>query len=159
MPKRKNNKKGGCVKSSIQKGGDAWTNDFSNLIGHKATTINRVTNCPKINNAIQTPAPTQKYFPQKIPIQSNTIKCNQLGAGYHKNLNSNIAGKAKIISDPQCIPPVLNNSNVPEIVDLNRQLGGSYMFIINPKTNRKVNIMGKLGKKIIKNYFLQLNLI
>ena len=105
MPKRKNNKKGGCVKSSIQKGGDAWTNDFSNLIGHKATTINRVTNCPKI------------------------------------------------------IPPVLNNSNVPEIVDLNRQLGGSYMFIINPKTNRKVNIMGKLGKKIIKNYFLQLNLI
>lgn len=31
-------------------------------------------------------------------------------------------------------------------------MGGGYQFIINPETGRKVNINGRLGKKIINNY-------
>ena len=31
-----------------------------------------------------------------------------------------------------------------------------YQYIVNPLTGRKVSIFGKLGKKIIKNYLVQL---
>ena len=33
-----------------------------------------------------------------------------------------------------------------------KQLGGSYSFIINPNTGRKVSIFGKIGQKVLKNY-------
>ena len=36
------------------------------------------------------------------------------------------------------------------------QTGGMYRYIVNPKTNRKVKISTKLGKKILKNYLIQL---
>ena len=32
------------------------------------------------------------------------------------------------------------------------QTGGSYNYIVNPETGRKVNVTGKLGKQILKNY-------
>ena len=34
--------------------------------------------------------------------------------------------------------------------------GGGYNYIINPETNRKVNINGPLGKQILNNYMKSL---
>ena len=42
-------------------------------------------------------------------------------------------------------------NHMPEIVPY-PQNGGLYNYIINPKTNRKVNLNSKLGKIIIQNY-------
>lgn len=35
------------------------------------------------------------------------------------------------------------------------QVGGSWSYIVNPKTGRKVSISGKIGRKILRNYILQ----
>jgi hypothetical protein len=32
------------------------------------------------------------------------------------------------------------------------QIGGTWSYIINPKTGRKVNVLGKVGRKILMNY-------
>ena len=37
------------------------------------------------------------------------------------------------------------------------QGGGAYNYIVNPVTNRKVKLNGKIGKSIINNYLRQLN--
>lgn len=34
--------------------------------------------------------------------------------------------------------------------------GGGYTYIINPETNRKVNVNGLIGKQILNNYIKQL---
>lgn len=36
------------------------------------------------------------------------------------------------------------------------QTGGAFQYITNPQTNRKVNINGKIGKKILNNYIKNL---
>ena len=36
------------------------------------------------------------------------------------------------------------------------QTGGAFNFIVNPKTGRKVNVSGKLGQKVLKNYINEL---
>jgi len=39
----------------------------------------------------------------------------------------------------------------------NEQTGGSFKFIVNPKTNRQVSIFGKTGQKVLRNYLKNLN--
>ena len=36
------------------------------------------------------------------------------------------------------------------------QTGGAYNFIINPETNRRVSIYGRVGKRVIRNYISQM---
>ena len=36
------------------------------------------------------------------------------------------------------------------------QTGGAFNQIVNPKTGRKVNVNGKLGKQILQNYINEL---
>ena len=36
--------------------------------------------------------------------------------------------------------------------------GSEYMYIINPLTRRRVNVSGKIGKKVLNNYLKQLDL-
>lgn len=38
----------------------------------------------------------------------------------------------------------------------NNKKGGGYSYIVNPVTNRKVNVNGIIGQQIIKNYLVQL---
>ena len=49
---------------------------------------------------------------------------------------------------------IANGGIVYNIDELTLHMGGGniYNFIINPKTNRKVNIYSKLGQKILSNY-------
>jgi len=36
--------------------------------------------------------------------------------------------------------------------------GGGYSYIVNPVTNRKVNVNGFIGQQIIRNYLQQINM-
>lgn len=36
--------------------------------------------------------------------------------------------------------------------------GGGYSYIVNPVTNRKVNVNGIIGQQIIRNYLQQINM-
>ena len=56
------------------------------------------------------------------------------------NIGDNMVGPS--------LGPMPNNSGT--------QTGGSYNYIINPATGRKVNVLGNLGKKIIRNYLNEL---
>ena len=49
---------------------------------------------------------------------------------------------------------IANGGIVYNIEEIDLQMGGGniYNFIINPKTNRRVNIYSKLGQKILSNY-------
>ena len=105
---------------------------------------------------------------QKTKIQ------NIIGGGYRFQLNKPyIGGQAEIASYPDTH---VNNQNAggyrfdldkgyiggqAEITSypdfhINNQKGGGYNYILNPLTNRKVSIYGKIGKNIISNYLKNL---
>ena len=46
--------------------------------------------------------------------------------------------------------------NSPKTTPKKGKKGGGYNYIINPETNRKVNINGHLGKQILNNYIKSL---
>ena len=78
------------------------------------------------------------------------------GGGYFLNVNNNnIGGLGEITSYSDCSTTVDNNQQGNNQQGSNQQ-GGAYRFIINPSTNRRVSITGKLGKKILKSYLYQL---
>jgi len=68
----------------------------------------------------------------------------------------------------QCRGNLVVNNTCPQSVDVSQyktpckslpldssfnQAGGEYKYIVNPKTGRRVSIYGKIGKKVIANYF------
>ena len=73
------------------------------------------------------------------------------GGGYFLDVNkNNIGGLGEITPYSDCSTQQGNNQQG------NNQQGGAYRYIINPVTNRRVSITGKLGKNILKSYLYQL---
>ena len=78
------------------------------------------------------------------------------GGGYFLDINkNNIGGLGEITAYSDCSNQQ-GNSQQGNSQQNNSQQGGAYKYIINPVTNRKVSITGKLGKKILDNYLYQL---
>lgn len=97
------------------------------------------------------------------------LKDKQLGKGYSIGVDSpNIGGLPEIVAYDDCSPPILYKGggykrkiNKSRYIKLkknkrNKQEGGAYNFIINPKTGKKVSIYGLIGENIIKNYIKEL---
>jgi hypothetical protein len=93
----------------------------------------------------------------------------QLGKGYSIGVDSpNIGGLPEIVAYDDCSPPILykgggykKNKKKSRYIKLNKnkrnkQEGGAYNFIINPKTGKKVSIYGLIGENIINNYIKEL---
>ena len=78
------------------------------------------------------------------------------GGGYFLDVNkNNIGGLGEITPYSDCSTQQGNNQQGNNQQGNNQQ-GGAYRYIINPVTNRRVSITGKLGKNILKSYLYQL---
>lgn len=67
----------------------------------------------------------------------------QNGGGYYLDLASQrIGGQAPVNPVFEKIAPV----------EYPTQTGGAFQYITNPSTGRKVNVNGKVGKRVLKNY-------
>ena len=79
-----------------------------------------------------------------------------VGGGYFLDVNkNNIGGLGEITTYSDCSNQP-GNSQQSNNQQSNNQQGGAYRYIINPVTNRRVSITGKLGKNILKSYLYQL---
>ena len=136
MAKRKKQcTKAGKRCNKKQKGGSYSVDTSSTIAGQPV--IKKVTNCPKVKPVVTDltlkgkPAAFSKVSSSPEPIvQAETQQ-----------------GGREVL---KCDVP-MHKGSMPERID-SEQFGGAYNFIINPKTNRKVSIYGKLGTKILKNY-------
>tara|TARA_Y100000385_G_scaffold277525_2_gene324596 strand:+ start:852 stop:1313 length:462 start_codon:yes stop_codon:yes gene_type:complete len=92
---------------------------------------------------------------------------SQIGRGYYPGVEFNrIGGLTEIVNYSNCNNCIDNNSNylskatrnTPPVKPFftNLQKGGSYNYIINPESGKKVSIFGKIGKKIINKYLNKL---
>lgn len=83
------------------------------------------------------------------------------GGGYYLGIeNSKVGGMSEIIPYFDCNKPTYSPKNASNPVTPNFskiQKAGSiiYQYITNPLTGRKVNINGKIGKKVLLSYLQQ----
>lgn len=78
----------------------------------------------------------------------------QKGGAYYLDVTAQRVGglpPVKSVYDP--IKPVYAPKNGNQYLEpLYQQGGGAFQYITNPSTGRKVNINGKIGKQVLKNY-------
>jgi hypothetical protein len=79
----------------------------------------------------------------------------QAGGGYFFDLSGKrVGGLPQVVSVQDPLPSkfVNNNNTYLKPLYLQKGSGNIYNKIVNPKTGRKVNIFGKIGKTVLKNY-------
>jgi hypothetical protein len=141
MPRRTKKQKGGC----------------SVLQSQKLPCIQNV------NHGVHKYAPTlsqsEKAFVSRYHTNARQTS-NQVGKGYFLDVSSKTVGglpPIQAVFDPKA-PIYHPKSNAlqqypkPSFMKQRVQKGGSYDFIVNPETNRKVKLNGKKGREVLRKY-------
>jgi len=111
-------------------------------------------------------------FNNRFSVGKNTQKggydtncgCSGLdkeGGGYYIGVENNkVGGLSEIVpyfdcNKPTYAPKIASNTVTPNFSKVQKAGSIIYQYITNPITGRKVNINGKIGKKVILNYLQQ----
>jgi len=130
------------------KRGGSCQNLGKDCLGNNITQLGQVPTDPSYpkHYNMSEPAFKSRYFANKTTYK-------QTGKGYFPNVSSEkIGGLPEITPYFDCNKPKYHPKQALFTSHKINQTGGAYLYIINPKSNRKVSIYGKTGKRVLKNY-------
>ena len=130
--------------------------DLNNTLLNSQNDVNICNLHHKVNVPKSGPILSQSENAFQVRYHTGNDTVHQVGKGYYLDLENKVGGLSEINTVLDNHKPLytpkkdLSRHPIPNY--LIKQDGGAYNYITNPLTNRKVNIHGKIGKKVLENF-------